>query len=66
MNKVIGKTISGICTIALGVFCMLFLLLDDSVNSFSEFIYPTGVVCILIVLLGIRILCGPNCFKISK
>lgn len=58
VRKETGRKISGSFTIALGVFCMIYLLVDDSVNSFSEFIFPTGIVCILFVLFGIKILRG--------
>ncbi|MGZ0654599.1 hypothetical protein ACWPKO_16715 [Coraliomargarita sp. W4R53] len=56
MKKEIGRKISGSFTLALGVFCMIYLF--TTVDSFLEFIFPTGIVCMLIVLLGIKILRG--------
>lgn len=48
------KKLSGILTFSIGLFCAIYLIADSSVNSFAEFIFPTGILCILIMLLGIR------------
>jgi hypothetical protein len=51
MKKETGRKISGILTFSIGLFCAIYLLADSSVNSFAEFIFPTGIVCILVMLL---------------
>jgi hypothetical protein len=63
MKKETGRKISGILTFSIGLFCAIYLLADSSVNSFAEFIFPTGIVCILVMLLGIKILRGRNLFQ---
>lgn len=63
MKKETGRKISGLLTFSIGLSCAIYLLSDSSVNSFSEFIFPTGIVCILIMLLGIKILIGGSLFQ---